>query len=155
MTSSRPDAQNIIDRLHKSIELEETDFIPITSEKIAAYQDLLQMTLPDWFIKFQEEFGQIECVVEQDGNKYWLFVFSIDDSQGHYQDLYDDNEEMKQRVPLGTDMGGRAIFYSERDGRNGIYISYSIPDPTYFQFIADNLEDFLFKGIGISVFLNK
>ncbi|MFB9993153.1 SMI1/KNR4 family protein [Deinococcus oregonensis] len=151
----RSTAQNIIDRLHESIELEETDYIPVTDDKILAYQTLLQMKLPDWYINFQKEFGQIECLIEQDGRKYWFSTFSIDDSQGHYQDLYDANGEMKQRIPLGTDMGGRAVFYSERDGRNGIYISYSIPDSTYFRFIADTLEDFLFRGIGISVFLSK
>jgi len=144
--------QNITELLHPLVKLEVQDPATVDPKQVSLYERLIGMRVPGWYLNFLETYGYVQCLVD---NEVSLFLFQIKESQGYYQDYYDaEYESLDFRIPMGTDLGGRALFYSERDGESGIYVSYSIPDSQYFVFLAPNLETLLFDGIGLEKFAN-
>jgi len=143
--------QNIIEQLHPNIVLE-TQYSDTSTNptQLDEYEALLKIKIPQWYLSFLETFGYIQCIIGEGSS---FFLFYINESKGYYQDHYDEKyDDLDFRILIGTDLGDRALFHSERDGEPGIYVSYGIPDAEYFVFLAPNLENFLFNGIGLEKF---
>jgi len=143
-------ALSITEHLHLSLTLKEQESVLTNSEQVAEYETLLGIKIPQWYIAFLEQFGYVQCWMDSGSV---IDIFDINESKGFYQDRYDKlHDDVDQRLPMGTDTGGRALFYSERDGEHGMYVTYIYPDPDYFIFLASNIESFLFDGVGLKKF---
>jgi hypothetical protein len=107
------------------------------------------VSIPVWYQDFIATYGRVQVRFEFPDVRYWYSSFDLFDAEGYYDDNFVDGEDyFRARLPIGTDLGGRLFFYSERDGEPGIYLSYTYPDDSYLLFIASTLEDYLFRGVG-------
>jgi|GEM_PF-5368907 len=111
------------------------------------------MKIPRWYLDFLEKYGSIQAIIDEGSS---IYLFDTLESQGYHQDYYNENyNDLDFRTLLGNDLGDRALFYSERDGEPGIYVSYSIPDEDYFKYLAPNFESFLFDGVGLKKYADN
>ncbi|THF67771.1 SMI1/KNR4 family protein [Deinococcus sp. Arct2-2] len=144
--------QDITKSLHPSVEIEDIGEPRFSQELLLGYQKSLCLIIPDWYKEFLTIYGApILQVNAQKARFDCVCVFDLQDSKGYFQDYNFDDEVFKGRLPIASDLGGRTFFYSERDGKPGVYLTYAPLDEECLEFIAPSLQSMLFEGVGLSV----